>query len=120
MPHDLSLTEKQRAALVWRLGNVNATDVPTQRRLGRAYDALKLDDLAPEVTAQLTVPGARWDTMQASFPISSAIRDDLIAWIEPTERAPLNGFFGRILMPLYDLLKEGRDGKPVPETTPAG
>jgi hypothetical protein len=113
MPHDLTLNEKQRAALVWRLGAIDATDVPTQRRLGRLYDALALDYIAGEVLAQLQQPAARWDEKQRPFSITSAMRDDLIMWIEPTERRPLNGFFGRILMPIFDLLKEGRDGKPV-------
>jgi hypothetical protein len=110
MPTSVSLTDRTRAAIQLRLGAVPSRDIPTYRRLGRIFDALELDALPLEAQAQLANAVFPWNQAAREFPISDGVRDDLLLWLAPTEQAPLNGFYGRLLMPVYDALAASEKG----------
>jgi hypothetical protein len=113
----ITLDERRLAALTFRIGAVHVNDIPTRRKIDRAWDALKLDDVSPETLGKLNNAAASWAPGTTELEITSELRDYLIEWLTPTERFAMNGYQGRILGPVYDELKEARDGTPTPEAT---
>jgi hypothetical protein len=114
----ITLNERARVGLTYRLAGVNQPDIPTRRKVDRVWDALKLDELSADALAKGNLAGAVWAGSDVTYEITSEMRDYLIEWLTPTERHPMNGFQGRILGPIYDELKEARDGKTVEEEAP--
>lgn len=105
----IRLTEMERAAIGLRLNGVPFTDTPARRRLDRAWNELQLDKLPKDFTVRLQDARTEWPEGSSELEVSPSCRDDMIEYLSPSQNHPMTGFMGRILGPVYDVLKADAD-----------
>lgn len=112
----ITLSERDRAAISFRLNGVSVTDHNARRAVDRMFDSLKLDELPGDSLVRINdARPQNWAEGTVTYDLTSEQRDRLIEWLSPSQAAPLAGFLARILGAISDTLIAARDGlKAVP------
>lgn len=117
----ISLTDRQRYALVAHLNRVSCTSRAEQRAIDRIFSApqgdesngLDLDPIALQCDAATSLPRLTdFDNETVrEYSLTSDTRDHLITFLEPTPQAPMAGGMARQLSAISAALIRSRDGE---------